>query len=468
LSEHDGAQRLKAVHCLLLASFLSWGCAEILGLDEPHPRPTKQAGGTSGQSTGGSSGTEAGDGGMAGTEQGGTAGGGSGTGGSGTGGTGDQGGTAGDTGGGGTGGCTVGNKRCGGETSTTPEVCDDERNWVVNDVENGGEDCPVYCEGGACTVCRDSERRCGGDQGKVPQHCEDGAWKDEPFCTHYCRNAACENPPSCRLLAPCGDTSCCSAMEVPGGTFIRDYDSVDYTNQNFRATLSSFMLDEFEVTVGRLKKFVDAYPYLALQAGDGQAEHIKGDGWQSLYPLPATVDELKAQLNCNRSTFTDDGTNERLPANCVNFFVAYAFCIWDGGRLPTEAEWNYAAAGGAEQRVYPWSDPAASLAITPDHATFNNLTDPLPPAVGSKPLGNGLWGHADLAGSLDEWTLDFYSEPYEDTQCNDCLVGTASGLRSIRGGSFDDPASYLFVSKRLNLSEHAPRFYLGFRCVHDI
>jgi formylglycine-generating enzyme required for sulfatase activity len=214
---------------------------------------------------------------------------------------------------------------------------------------------------------------------------------------------------------------------------------------------------------------VAAYPSLELHEGDGQADHINADtGWRETYPLPATVEDLKAQLMCTGSTWTDAPIGkEQLPANCVNFFVAYAFCIWDGGRLPTEAEWNRAAAGGNEHRVYPWSVPPGSTAITPDHAAFD-LADPLPPAVGLKPLGSGRWGHADLAGSLDEWTLDFFIEPYESTQCDDCLVTTGSVFRSIRGGSFDDPEDYLFVSKRLNLNENEPRYYLGFRCVRDL
>src|ERR1700730_5736435 len=52
------------------------------------------------------------------------------------------------------------------------------------------------------------------------------------------------------------------------------------------------------------------------------------------------------------------GSHENLPINCVNWYEAYSFCIWDGGFLPSEAEWEYAAAGGARQRTYPWGPTA--------------------------------------------------------------------------------------------------------------
>jgi formylglycine-generating enzyme required for sulfatase activity len=103
------------------------------------------------------------------------------------------------------------------------------------------------------------------------------------------------------------------------------------------------------------------------------------------------------------------GGEERRPKNSINWYMAVAFCHFDGGRLPTDAEWKYAAAGGDEQRPYPWgAEPP-----TPERAVYNctgdgdkscSIADILP--VGARPSGAGRWGHMDLAGSMFEWTLD--------------------------------------------------------------
>ena len=147
---------------------------------------------------------------------------------------------------------------------------------------------------------------------------------------------------------------------------------------------------------------------------------------------------------------------------CASRVEAFAFCIWDGGRLPTEAEWNAAAAGGSEQRIYPWgSDP-----IDASHALYGIGTGGAPVAVGTHPLGNGKWGHADLAGNVAEWVLDTYVSPYAITPCNDCADHTAGGPSAMRGGAFYNNQYILLASARSTPAGSVVRDGgIGFRCV---
>lgn len=187
----------------------------------------------------------------------------------------------------------------------------------------------------------------------------------------------------------------CQAAACPG------------TDGDFPATLSTFSLDAFEVTVGRFRKFVNAYPTSKPGPGDGKNPRNPEDsGWDSAWDvhLPDSEEAMRAALMSTERCFDPrtwtefPGVNEFYPMNCVTWYEAMAFCAWDGGRLPTRAEWNYAAAGGEEQRVYPWSREAT---IDSTHAIFE--TEAGPSVVGTRPNGRGKWLQYDLAGNVAEW-----------------------------------------------------------------
>ncbi|WP_437670460.1 formylglycine-generating enzyme family protein [Sorangium sp. So ce131] len=314
----------------------------------------------------------------------------------------------------------------------------------------------------SCTPGGQEDVRCWENR---PQRCdESGQWEDAEPCPKaapVCRGGTCITPPSCDGLAEaCGpegssEESCCASVAVPEGSFNRSNDP------EYPATVSGFLLDRFEVTVGRFRRFVEAYPESKPVPGSGQHPHIEGSGWNVEWTemLPANEAELTADVKCS-STYqtwrdTDEGT-EHLPMNCLSWYVAFAFCAWDGGRLPTEAEWNYAAAGGEEQRPYPWSNSASDDKVDDSHAVYDCMADRVMPRscafsdiqpVGSRSsTGDGRWGHADLAGNMWEWVLDWHAE-YPDA-CNDCANLKGSSYRVFRGGGWGDGESGLLSSRR--------------------
>ena len=266
-------------------------------------------------------------------------------------------------------------------------------------------------------------------------------------------------PPSCSGLAatcgPSGTGDCCASLLVPGGAFYRSYDGVTYTNMSYPATVADFYLDKYEITVGRFRQFVNAGMGTQASppvAGAGVHPGITGSGWDSTWNTnlaadPNSLSTAMSSSSCGSyATWTATaGSDESKPVNCLDWYTAFAFCAWDGGRLPTEAEWNYATSGGNEQRYYPWSSPPTSTTIDDSYAVYCGGSCNGTQNVGSKsPKGDGKWGQCDLAGNVFEWTLDWY-DTYYQMPCNNCadITDASASHRVVRGGYFYNGASYL-------------------------
>jgi sulfatase modifying factor 1 len=196
--------------------------------------------------------------------------------------------------------------------------------------------------------------------------------------------------PSCASggagMTNCGASgeSCCASLQVAGGTFARTYanSGSGATGEADPANVSDFRLDKYLVTVGRFRQFVNAVlppnggtgwrpspqsgKHMHLNVGLGLVNVGSSEDGVVYEPGWVTSDDsnvapTNANLSCSPVfetwTSASGGGQENLPINCVNWWEAYAFCIWDGGFLPSDAEWGYAAAGGGGsrgQREYPW------------------------------------------------------------------------------------------------------------------
>jgi formylglycine-generating enzyme required for sulfatase activity len=259
--------------------------------------------------------------------------------------------------------------------------------------------------------------------------------------------------------------------------------------------LTGFRLDAFDVTVGRYRQFVAASVAGWVPAtGSGKHAYLNGGlglpnsgtggghetGWQATWTanLPTTASDWTSQLQCSAAdeTWTSTaGANEARPINCETWFEAYAFCIWDGGFLPSEAELNYAFMGGSDERVYPWSNPSSSTTIDCTYANYFGASGGTaycvsPPTgatnnVGSEsPKGDGRWGQSDLAGNVYQWVLDL--DDIYTTPCSDCAntTDTGSSVRVIRGGSYSLGASLLVASSRNDSTPFANDDIIGVRC----
>lgn len=282
---------------------------------------------------------------------------------------------------------------------------------------------------------------------------------------------------SCASLAKhCGAAAqgdCCESMPVPGGTYSRSYDGVDYLDPSAVATVSAFSLDRYEVTVGRFRAFVEADMGTQAHppgAGAGAHPKIAGSGWRVEFTkhLAQDTQALKSALACiPQQTWTPERqSRETFPINCVNWYTAFAFCIWDGGRLPTEAEWNFAASGGSEHRFYPWSQPPDSALIDDTFAVYCGGTCDMQ-AVGSRsPKGDGRWGQADLGGNAWEWVLDWDPVKYR-LPCVDCAEVNGGRYRAFRGGSNDDLAPTLRAATR-HVYFPDYRGNIGLRCARAL
>ena len=149
--------------------------------------------------------------------------------------------------------------------------------------------------------------------------------------------------------------------------------------------------------------------------------------------------------------------NDTHPVVNVTWDEAQAYCEWAGGRLPTEAEWEHAARGGLDGKLFPWGDEFTGQGNARHNLPAEKWNATAP--VGSFPPN--AFGLHDMAGNVWEWTASEFRPTHQSEPAKD-----GYDLRTVKGGSWDNFISRLRLSERAALSRRGRHnLYVGFRCV---
>jgi formylglycine-generating enzyme required for sulfatase activity len=212
----------------------------------------------------------------------------------------------------------------------------------------------------------------------------------------------------------------------------------------------AFNEGQYELPVHKVCITRDFYMYVYEVTNAEYAACVSGGGCTA--PADST--------SHTRGSYYGNATYNKFPVINVNWNQARDYCIWAGKRLPTEAEWEYAARGGLEGKRYPWGDSisGANANYRDSGDAWDNDTSP----VGNY-AANG-YGLYDMSGNVSEWINGWWSGTYSTSPTND-PPGPGSGTdRVFRGGSWNYGALDLRVSSR-NYGDPTSQYdVIGFRC----
>ena len=231
-------------------------------------------------------------------------------------------------------------------------------------------------------------------------------------------------------------------VRIPAGSFSMGSDAgAGDEKPVHRVTVRAFQMTRTEVTFGQYRACVDAGACQPAHTDDGSCYVWNGSEWA-------------------RGTLSASFRGDTQPVVCVDWDQATAFARWAGGRLPTEAEWEYAAKAG-QNTTYAGSENLAEVGWYSENSGL--VTHP----VGEKKAN--AWGLYDMSGNVWEWVQDWYHDSYSGAPTNGSAWESPTGsYRVYRGGSWSLSARYVRVAFRYRYVPAYRDDYLGFRVSRSI
>jgi formylglycine-generating enzyme required for sulfatase activity len=288
------------------------------------------------------------------------------------------------------------------------------------------------------------------------------------------------------LIEPSSD----GMVYLPGGEFLMGTNShesypADGEGPVRKVSLSPFWMDVTAVSNAQFERFVEATDYVT------EAERF---GWSFVFAgfLPNDFPPTRgvAQTPWWRQVYGAEWRHPEGPRSTIESRLDHpvvhiswndgqAYALWAGKRLPTEAEWEYAARGGLEQQRYPWGDqltPGGKHRMNVWQGTFPSINTAedgfrgTAPVDAYEPNGFGLF---NMTGNVWEWCADWFSATYpaeaRSKKLRDNPTGPTIGERRLmRGGSYLCHRSYCFryrVAARSANTPDSSTGNLGLRCV---
>ena len=277
-----------------------------------------------------------------------------------------------------------------------------------------------------------------------------------------------EAPPIERIKNPTG-VAPKDMIFINGGKFkMGSDDGMPYEAPVHEVSVNSFWIDKHEVTVAEFERFVKETGFVT------EGERI---GWSGVFSVAE-----HGWIRCDKVSWRnpdcgDKKPNPNEPVTEVSWSDAVAYAKWAGKRLPTEAEFEFAARGGLVQNEYAWGNelrpngkPVANWwqGTFPQKDAKEDGFNGRAPVMSFPPNGYGLY---DIAGNVWEWTADWYVDDYYEWGSTDNPTGAAkSENKVIRGGSWLCAENYCTnyrAAGRSNTPTDSSLNNLGFRLVKD-